>query len=150
MEAFQPLRLSIRVVVADSSPISSQLLAEAVARYSEIEVLGYSSDPAEINAIATHLSPDVLLISAQLGEDPERGLTVLAQLRTERPNIKAVVLLNARRPDLIVRAFRSGAAGVCCRSTLDVLCKCITAVSQGQVWANSEELRYVLAALADS
>ena len=107
MEAFQPLRLTIRVLVADSSPISSQLLAEAVARYSEIEVLGYSSDPAEINAIATHLSPDVLLISAQLGEDPERGLTVLEQLRTERTNIKAVALLNAQRPDLIVRAFRS-------------------------------------------
>jgi DNA-binding NarL/FixJ family response regulator len=150
VEAFQPLRLTIRVLVADSTPISSQLLAEAVSRYSEIEVLGYSSDPVEISAIARRLSPDVLLISAQLGEDPELGLTVLEQLRTERPNIKAIVLLNARRRDLIVHAFRSGASGVFCRSTLDLLCKCITAVSQGQVWANSEELTYILAALADS
>ena len=149
MKAFQPLRLKIRVLVADSTPISSQLLSEAIGRYSEIEVLGYSSDPAEISAITTRLSPDVLLISAQLGEDPERGLTVLEQVRTERSNIKAVVLLNAQRPDLIVRAFRSGASGVFCHSTLDMLCKCITAVSQGQIWANSEELSYVLAALAD-
>ena len=149
MQAFQPPRLNIRVLVADSTPISSQLLSEAIGRYSEIEVLGYSSDPAEISAITTRLSPDVLLISAQLGEGPERGLTVLEQLRTERPNIKAVALLNAQRPDLIVRAFRSGASGVFCRSTLDMLCKCITAVSQGQIWANSEELSYVLAALAD-
>ena len=73
MQAFQPLRLNIRVLVADSTPISSQLLSEAIGRYSEIEVLGYSSDPAEISAITTRLSPDVLLISAQLGEDPERG-----------------------------------------------------------------------------
>ena len=149
MKAFQPPRLKIRVLVADSTPISSQLLSEAIGRYSEIEVLGYSSDPAEISAITTRLSPDVLLISAQLGEDPERGLTVLEQVRTERSNIKAVVLLNAQRPDLIVRAFRSGASGVLWHSTLDMLCKCITAVSQGQIWANSEELGYVLAALAD-
>jgi DNA-binding NarL/FixJ family response regulator len=149
VQAFQPLRLIIRVLVADSTPISSQLLSEAVARSSEIEVVGYSSDPAEIMTLATRLNPDVLLMSAQLGEDPERGLAVLEQLRTERPNFKAVVLLNARRPGIIVRAFRSGASGVFCRSTLDMLCKCITAVTQGQVWANSEELGYILAALSD-
>lgn len=148
MDALQPLRLSIRVLVADSTPISSQLLSEAVARSSEVDVLGYSSDPVEISALATRLNPDILLISAQLGEDPDGGLAVLEQLRTERPNIKGIVLLNARRPALIVRAFQSGASGVFCRSTLDMLCKCITSVYEGQVWANSEELSYVLAALA--
>jgi DNA-binding NarL/FixJ family response regulator len=148
VQAFQPLRLNIRVLVADSTPISSQLLSEAVARSTEIEVVGYSSDPAEISALATCLNPDVLLMSAQLGEDPVGGLILLEQLRTERPKLKAVVLLNARRPDIIVRAFRSGASGVFCRSTLDMLCKCITAVTQGQVWANSEELGYILTALS--
>ena len=148
MERFQPLRRCIRVLVADSTPMSSQLLSEAVGKSSEIEVLGYSSEPAEISELATRLNPDVLLISAHLGEDPVRGFAVLEQLRTERPNIKGIVLLNARRPGLIVRAFQSGASGVFCRSTLDMLCRCITSVNDGQVWANSEELSYVLAALA--
>lgn len=150
MQPLQPLRLNIRVLIADSTPISSQLLSEAVARQSEIEVVAYSSDSAEIIALARRLSPDVLLISAQLEEDTEMGLTVLRQLRTEQPNMKAVVLLNSRRPELVVRAFRSGAFGVLRRSTLDMLCKCLTAVHQGQIWANSEELGYVLAALADT
>lgn len=150
MQQFQPLRLNIRVLIADSTPISSQLLSEAVARHSEIEVVAYSSDSAEIAALARRLSPDVLLISAQLEEDTQLGLTVLQQLRSEQPHLKAVVLLNSRRPELIVRAFRSGASGVFCRSTLDMLCKCIAAVHHGQIWANSEELGYVLAALADA
>jgi DNA-binding NarL/FixJ family response regulator len=149
VERFQPLRRCIRVLVADSTPMSSQLLSEAVGKSSEIEVLGYSSEPAEISELATRLNPDVLLISAHLGEDPARGFAVLEQLRTERPNLKGIVLLNARRPGLIVRAFQSGASGVFCRSTLDMLCKCITSVNEGQVWANSEELSYVLAALAN-
>jgi len=150
VQEFQPPRPNIRVLVADSTPISSQLLSEAVARHSEIEVVAYSSDSAEIYALARRLSPDVLLISAQLEENTELGLTVLQQLRTDQPNMRAVVLLNSRRPELIVRAFRSGASGVFCRSTLDMLCKCIAAVDQGQIWANSEELGYVLAALADA
>ena len=150
MQEYQPHRLNIRVLVADSTPISSQLLSEAVARHSEIEVLGYGSDLAEISALAKHLNPDVLLISAQIEEDPELGLTMLQRFRIEQPTMKAVVLLNSRRPELIVRAFRSGASGVFYRSSLDMLCKCIAAVHQGQIWANSEELGYVLAALADS
>jgi two-component system, NarL family, nitrate/nitrite response regulator NarL len=150
VKALQPSRRTIRVLVAESTPISSQVLSEAVDRHPDLEVLGYSSDPAEISALATSLSPDVLLISAQLGEDPESGLNLVEPLRSQRPKLRVIVLLNARRPELIVRAFRSGASGVFCRSTLNMLCKCITAVSQGQFWADSEELGYVMAALAES
>src|SRR5579862_2342508 len=42
----QPLR--IRLFVADSSPISAQLLAEALAKDSGIDLLGFSSDPLEV------------------------------------------------------------------------------------------------------
>jgi DNA-binding NarL/FixJ family response regulator len=150
VQQFQPIRPNIRVLVADSTPISSQLLSEAIARHSEIEVLANSSDSAEIRDFFQRLNPDVLLISAQMGEDPERGLSVLQQLRTEHPTMRAVVLLNSRRPELIVHAFRCGASGVFCRSSLDMLCRCIAAVHQGQIWANSEELGYVLAALGDA
>lgn len=150
MQQFQPSHLNIRVLIADSTPISSQLLAEAVARHSKLEVVAYSSDSVEISTLARRLSPDVLLISAQLEENTELGLILLQQLRAEQLNMKAVVLLNSRRSELIVRAFRSGASGVFCGSTLDMLCKCIAAVHQGQIWANSEELGYALAALADA
>jgi len=47
--------------------------------------------------------------------------------------------------DLVIEAFRFGADGVFCRnSPFDLLCKSLDAISQGEIWASSEELRYVL------
>lgn len=143
----QPLR--IRLFVADSSPISSQLLAEAMARDAAIEVLGFSSSPSDVLRATRTSNPEVLLISARMEDDPMGGLSLLRQLRTERPGLKAIVLMDSSRPDLVVGAFRAGASGVFCRSVaLQMLRKCISAVHGGEVWANSEELGFVLAALS--
>jgi DNA-binding NarL/FixJ family response regulator len=82
-----------------------------------------------------------------LEEEATRGLEVLRQLRAERNDLKAVVLLDSSKPDIVVEVFRSGASGVFCRNTpLQVLYKCIIAVHQGQVWANSKELGFLLQA----
>jgi len=46
---------------------------------------------------------------------------------------------------LVIEAFRFGADGVFCRNNpFDKLCKSVDVVSQGQIWANSTELRYIL------
>ena len=145
----QPLRRPIRLFVAESSPISSQLLAEALARDSGIDLLGFSSSPMEIARIVAASYVEVLLVSARLEEDTNRGLSLLQQLRAERPALKAIVLLDSSRPDVVVEAFRAGAVGVFCRNTaIRILRKCIAAVHSGQIWANSEELGFVLSALA--
>jgi two-component system, NarL family, nitrate/nitrite response regulator NarL len=147
----QPLSYPIRVFVAETSPISSQLLAEAIARDLSIEVLGFASDSSQVAEIVHASSVDVLLISARMQEDPNRGLLVLRELRRDRPSLKAVVLLDSSKPAAVVQAFRSGACGVFCRSMpIEMLCKCIAAVRNGQIWANSEELGYVLADLGAS
>jgi two-component system nitrate/nitrite response regulator NarL len=139
----------IRIFVAESDPLSSQLLAEALARDSCIEVLNFSSDPLEIIRILRSCPIDVLLVSARLHEEPERGFSLVQQLRMEHSGLKAVALLDSRRPELVVQAFRSGVCGVFCRKTdISLLSKCVAAVHRGGVWANSEELNFVLAALA--
>jgi DNA-binding NarL/FixJ family response regulator len=146
----QPLRCSIRLFVAESNPIACQLLAEALARGSEIEVLGCSSIPSEIVKTVCSLCPDVLLISAWMDEEAKAGLAVLRQVRSERPDIKAVVLLDSSKPGIVVEAFCSGASGVFCRSTdIQTLRKCIAAVYKGQIWANSLELEFIIRALAE-
>jgi DNA-binding NarL/FixJ family response regulator len=51
----------------------------------------------------------------------------------------------------VVEAFRAGARGVFCRSeSLKSLARCIQCVSEGQIWANSKELRYLLEALGEA
>ena len=145
----QPLAQPIRLFVAESSPISCQLLAEALAKDSGLHVVGFSSDPLEILRIIGACPLDVFLVSARIGEDPNRGLVLLRHLRRERPGLKAVVMLDSSKPEVVVQAFRSGASGVFCRNTaIQTLCKSVTAVHQGQIWANSEELGFVLSALA--
>jgi two-component system nitrate/nitrite response regulator NarL len=145
----QPLCRPIRLFVAESSPISSQLLAEALARDSGIDLLGFSSDPSEVLRRIRDSCLDVVLISARIEEEPNGGLILLQQLRAERPSLKAVVLLDSSKPGQVVQAFRSGASGVFCRSTaIRLLRKCVATVHKGQIWANSEELGFVLSALA--
>jgi len=146
-----PMSLLTRIFVAESDPFSSQLLAEALARKSSIEVLGFSSDPLEVTRILGSCPVDVLLVSASMDEEPNRGLSLLQELRVKGLGVKAVALLDSSRADMVVLAFRSGASGVFCRKTeLSALHKCVLAVHRGEIWANSEELGFVFAALASS
>ena len=45
-----------------------------------------------------------------------------------------------------MNAFRSGVKGLFCFADYPfrLLCKCIQSVHQGQVWANSEQLQYLV------
>lgn len=150
MQNCQPLCRTIGVLVADSSPITSQLLAEAIGRHRGIEILGFGSEPEKLFERILGRKPDVALISARLGEDPDGGFRLLQMLRIECPRLKSVMLLDSHRPDNVIHAFRSGASGVFGKNMpIQMLCKCIKAVYEGQIWANSEELSHVVAALSE-
>lgn len=60
------------------------------------------------------------------------------------------MLLDRSQPELVVEAFRAGARGVFSRSDSDIimLFKCIQRVLEGQVWADSTQLHYLLEAFA--
>ena len=149
MQNCQPLCRTIGVLVADSSPITSQLLAEAIGRHRGIEILGFGSEPEKLFERILGRMPDVALISPRLGEDPDGGFRLLEMLQVEYPRLKSVMLLDSHRPDNVIHAFRSGASGVFGKNMpIQMLCKCIKAVYEGQIWANSEELSHVVAALS--
>lgn len=93
--------------------------------------------------------PDVMLMSANFAEDPVGGLTLLRTVQKSAAEVAAVVLVDEMQRNLVVEAFRSGAHGIFCRSdSFPSLCKCIECVHQGQVWANSAQLRFVTDAIA--
>ena len=47
--------------------------------------------------------------------------------------------------ELVIDAFRGGARGIICRvNALKLLSKCIRTVHGGQIWANTQELLYIL------
>jgi DNA-binding NarL/FixJ family response regulator len=61
------------------------------------------------------------------------------------------MLLDSSERSQVVEAFRAGARGVFSRSeSLKSLAKCILCVNQGQIWANSKELKFLLEALGEA
>jgi len=83
---------------------------------------------------------------------------VVARFESERqalammdhPNIAKVLVLGESNRDSVVNAFRSGVKGLFCFADYPFrsLCKCIQSVHQGQVWANSQQLQFLLEIIA--
>lgn len=141
----------IRVLAADSTRMNSQLLAAALERDKRFQVLEPAVDSRTIVAAVMREKPAVVLISAELDEDARKGFQVARELTAARTESRIVLLVDSSERGLIVEAFRAGARGVFCRSeSLKSLAKCIQCVSSGQVWANSNELRFLLEALGET
>jgi DNA-binding NarL/FixJ family response regulator len=141
--------LAIRVLVADDTRLHTQLLADALRRDGELEVTG--SDSRELITRANLHNIDVLLLSFDLNEQPAGGLEVLREVRASHPGVRAVMLLDSSKSELILEAFRAGARGVLSRQDpIETLSKCIRRVHQGQIWANSQQMGLVVEALASS
>jgi len=137
----------IRVAVADSTYIHTQLLAEALERDPELKVVAAPS--VELIETATVHNADVCVVSSHLDEDPARGLEVLRKLRVALPKVKAIVLLDSSKREVILEAFQAGARGVFSRhESLETLCKCVRQVHAGQIWANSQQMSFAVEALA--
>lgn len=142
---------AIRVLVADNTRIHTQLLAEALKRDAGLEVISTDPDSAALLSAASAHPIDVLVMSSTLEEEPARGLAVLRELRATRPDLRAVILLDSTKDEVVVNAFRSGARGVFRRhESIETLRKCVRCVHQGQIWANSDEMSLALKALASS
>jgi two-component system, NarL family, nitrate/nitrite response regulator NarL len=138
-------------MVADSSRIHTQLLSEALQRDPELDVVAWNADPRGLLAAALAGDVNVVAVSSALDGHPARGLETLHELRTARPSIRSVVLLDSRKPEAILDAFRAGARGVFNRdSSIEMFCKCIRSVHQGQIWADSADVALVIEALASA
>jgi len=141
----------IRVLAADATRMNSQLLAAALERDKRFQVLDPVSDARGIIAAVAKEKPAVVVISAELDEDKRKGFEVARELRAVHAETRIVMLIDASEHGQVVEAFRAGARGVFCRSeSLMSLAKCIQCVSEGQIWANSRELRYLLEALGEA
>ena len=138
----------IRVFVIEPTQMACELLSHALerSRYG-LRVVGMATslDHSDFDKIA---NADVAIVSSTLEEGPLTGFTLLRRLFRGNGNVRCVMLLDQASRDLVIEAFRCGALGVCERSQpYGMLCKCVYSVQHGQVWANSQQLRYVLEAL---
>ena len=129
--------------------MSRQLLVDGLQRGKCYDAVA-AATPQEVILALEGASFDVVLISTSFSPEPLEGLRFVSEIRNLRREVNIVVLLDALERKLVVEAFRCGAQCVFCRSdSFQALCKCILCVRDGQVWASSTELEFVLDALAD-
>jgi DNA-binding NarL/FixJ family response regulator len=151
MEAERARDGGIRVLVADNTRIHTQLLADALKRDHGLNVMSADSDSQGLIATALAHKVEVLVLSSNLDEEPHRAFEVLRELGASRPPIRAVLLLDSSKRDLILRAFRAGARGIFSRhESVESLCKCVRSVHEGQIWASSLQMSFAVEALASS
>lgn len=139
----------VRIFLFEATQMTCELLSHALeqSRYG-LNVLG-SGVSLKSKADLELVECDVVVISSTLEDGPLSGFTLLRYLAKTNRKVRCVMLLDQGERDLVVEAFRNGAAGVCERNQpYEMLCKCIYSVSRGQVWANSQQLKFVMEALA--
>ncbi|MGH9787037.1 MAG: LuxR C-terminal-related transcriptional regulator, partial [Terriglobia bacterium] len=89
--------------------------------------------------------PDVILLSADLRDGARSGFEAMRQLQRTDRKARVIMLLDKVERESVVAAFRGGAKGVYARSdSLPGLWKCIRAVHEGQIWATSGQLQFLL------
>lgn len=142
---------AVRVLVADSNQMQCELLASALRRRTEFEV---HSCRLEIETVleAVNSSPlDVLVLSTQNSQECQKHLALARRLHLAHPSLVKVLLSDNYDADLVVNAFRSGVRGLFCLSEhpFRLLRKCIQCVYGGQIWANSEQLQFLISALSN-
>lgn len=151
MENLEPVRAPVILIgIAEANQMACQLVANVLRpRKGRIAVIGCASTSDEALLLFGERRPNVAIVSAQLGDGPLQGYRVVRELRSLHSHTRAIMLLDSRARELVTDAFRCGARGVVFRDEpLDTLVKCVLAVHEGQVWANSESLRDLVDALS--
>jgi two-component system, NarL family, nitrate/nitrite response regulator NarL len=137
----------VRIVVADSGSIRSQLLARALRGRRDFTVTVTSLDTANIHHFLESNAADVVLVAGNRMVD----LSVLRWLHVTHPRVAAILLVEGCDRQVVVDAFRAGAKGIFQfnQSPFRLLCKCVSSVSKGQIWINTEQMHYLLDALSE-
>lgn len=141
-------RPSIRILLADSSQTQAQLLSSALRRQPGLSVTCCRSELSNCLQALRSIQVDMVLVSDS-PTDHIHLIDVLRGLHTSHPQIGLILLLDSYDRSVVVDALRAGARGLFCRTSqpFRALCRCISVVHQGQLWANTEQIGYLIEAL---
>ena len=138
--------VGVNVFIADASHLVCELMAKALKdSHQRITVVGLATDSAGVRKGLGENLADVALISADLGDGCNTGLQVVREVRITHPFMRTILLVDSDERSSVVEAFRARVDGIFKRDgPFEMLCKCIHAVHEGQIWANSKQLRFVI------
>src|SRR5579864_7519609 len=136
----------ISVLIADSNHLRSQLLTNALRRHMEFHIRACQMYNLSILRAVVEKLPQVTLLALHPPADILETVMTLRRFHLSNPDIPKVLLVDTYDRELVASAFRSGARGIfsITDSNLRLLCKCLLRVAGGQIWANTEQLNYLM------
>jgi DNA-binding NarL/FixJ family response regulator len=144
--------VSLEILVSDTDDITVRLLAADLQRQEQFAVFGCRADLSQLLNLISNRKPRVLLLGLRARDSVAETLSLLRQVQSEFPWLRTIVLSEGTGRDLVLEVFRAGARGFYDRAVYDpvLLCRCIQCVAEGQIWAKSAELGFVLEAFAST
>ena len=134
----------IRVMITDDHLIVREGLRLILETADDIEVVGEAVDGAECLELVSKLNPQVILMDLQMPRMD--GITAIAHLRKDFPEIAIVILTTYNEDDLMIRGLQSGARGYLLKdSSRESLLDAIHAAARGETLLKPEILARVLA-----
>ena len=141
---------SVAVLVADSSQMQSQLLTSALRRHPEFHVVACAMDSESILNATESFPAHVALMTIDYHNGGAADMATVRRIQLARAEMKKILLVESYDRDLVVNGFRAGARGIFCytHAPFRTLCKCITRVRAGQIWANTLQMQYLIDVVA--
>ncbi|MBD0328533.1 MAG: response regulator transcription factor [Thermoleophilia bacterium] len=97
-----------RVLVADDHRLMLAGIKRALAASDEVEVVGEASAGSQVLPAINRTRPDVVLLDVRMPDVD--GLTCLARIRKQYPEVKVVMLSAGAEPETVDEARRLGAS----------------------------------------
>jgi DNA-binding NarL/FixJ family response regulator len=129
--------------------MTARLLSQAIEVNPDIRVVGCAPGLDELVQELKQQEVDVMVVSAHLTDLLANRLSPLATVIDGFPEIPCILLMDRSMPETVVDGFRAGVKGVFCCAQGDTkqLEKCIQKVAEGQIWADTAQLHYLVSAL---
>jgi two-component system, NarL family, nitrate/nitrite response regulator NarL len=141
----------IRVLVADSNQTQSQLLSSALRRQHKLRIACCRNEISDC-LYALSSSPFDICLLGDGPADQDHLIETVHAVHANHPRIGLILLLDSYDRNLVVNTMHAGVRGLFCRASqpFRALCRCISVVHQGQYWANTEQMGYLIEAFMSS
>ena len=122
---------AIRVLVVDDHAVVREGIRSVLERQPGFEVVGEAADGASALKLAKSVNPDVVVLDVSMPGGS--GLRTAAELRTEAPEARVLILSMYDNAEYVMEAVRAGASGYLLKdSAATELRNAVTKVHEGE------------------